>query len=464
MASAEQKVKVVEHCEISPPPGSVPPTSLPLTFFDIPWLLFSPSQPLFFYELPHVSTTHFTTIILPNLKHSLSLTLQRFFPLAGNLTTPLHPTKPHLVYTEGDSISLTVAESTGDYFNHLTGHYPRHVRDFHHLVPQLEPPTVSSDPHTHPTLAIQITVFPNCGICIGFTFLNVLGDGRTFNNFLKSWASIFRLGIDSDLPVLNQFYDRSVISDPNGLEPIFLEEWWSLRTSQKEFMDTSRMGLKDMVRATFVMGPTHMEKLKQWIRTRSKKIFGSPDLHLTPYIITCAFVWACLTKARGIDNKEVCEELHYFGFIAGGITRLDYPVPTNYFGNCVAFGRPVTKRNELLGEDGIVFAAKSIGETTKKLDGDVLGGGKSWISDGKVLLGSELHVTVTGSPKVDLYELDFGWGRPRKIEEISIDRSRAVSLTESRDVEGGIEIGLALSKPKMDAFASLFANSFNDLL
>ena len=39
---------------------------------------------------------------------------------------------------------------------------------------------------------------------------------------------------------------------------------------------------------------------------------------------------------------------------------------------------------------------------------------------------------------------DFGWGRPKRIEEISIDTTRAISLTESRDLEGGIEVGLAL--------------------
>ena len=58
--------------------------------------------------------------------------------------------------------------------------------------------------------------------------------------------------------------------------------------------------------------------------------------------------------------------------------------------------------------------------------------------------------------QVDLYDMDFGWGRPMKIEDISIDKSRAISLHESRDVKGGIEVGIVLPKPTMDAFASLF--------
>ncbi|KAK9913120.1 hypothetical protein M0R45_036944 [Rubus argutus] len=79
------KLKVIEQCQVSPlPKSSFPQTSyhLHLTFLDIPWLFFSPSQPLFFYEFPYPSS-HFTSITLPNLKHSLSLTLQHFYPFAG---------------------------------------------------------------------------------------------------------------------------------------------------------------------------------------------------------------------------------------------------------------------------------------------------------------------------------------------------------------------------------------------
>jgi hypothetical protein len=112
-------VKVLEHCYVFPPPNSAPETSLPLTFFDIPWLFFSPGQPLFFYEYPY-PTSFFTSTTLPNLKHSLSLALQHYYPFAGNLLLPSQPAKPELVYTHGDKVGLTFAESGGD-FSHLSG-------------------------------------------------------------------------------------------------------------------------------------------------------------------------------------------------------------------------------------------------------------------------------------------------------------------------------------------------------
>ena len=82
-------IEVLEQCKIGPPPNLIPTTSLPLTFFDIPWLFCCPMQCLFFYELPY-PTDHFKQTILPILKHSLSLTFQHFFPLASNLICPPH--------------------------------------------------------------------------------------------------------------------------------------------------------------------------------------------------------------------------------------------------------------------------------------------------------------------------------------------------------------------------------------
>ncbi|XAR55451.1 Anthocyanin 5-(6'''-hydroxycinnamoyltransferase) [Bertholletia excelsa] len=453
--AALQKLKVLEQCKIAPP-CSVPSTTLPLTFFDIPWLLFSPTQPLFFFDFPN-STSHFLHSILPDLKLSLSLSLHRYFPLAGSLLSPPPPDKPTLSYATGDSISLTVAESAAD-FNYLSGPSWKEAGEFHHLVPWL--------PATSPcVLAIQVTVFPKRGVSVGFAFRSVGGDWRTFNNFLKCWASICRERLDiycTRVGRISPFYDRSVIKDPNGLKQILLKQWWKLSSPADPF-EIEDKGLKDMVRATFVVGRLEIDKLNQFVLARSKKLFGSDGLYLSPYVVTCACIWACLTKARFPNNKSSDEDSLSFGFVAGSITRLDYSVPETYLGNCVSFGRSTLKNNELVGENGIVIAAKAIGETVKKLNQAVLGGAESWISDLKELIGSDLHVMVTGSPKLDLYGLDFGWGRPKKIEEISIDTSGAVSLTESREVGGGIEVGLVLPKAHMDSFASLFTKHLNGL-
>lgn len=447
-------VKVVARYHVSPPKGSAPPTSLPLTFFDLPWLFFSASQPLFFYEYPY-PTSHFLSTALPKLVDSLSLTLQYFFAFAGTLVARPDSSTPLIAYNEGNYISLVVAESNGDFF-HLSGNHQRCVNDFYSLLPQL-PSRASKSKQEFPLLAAQITIFSNFGICIGFAYHHVVADGRTFNSFIKTWASLFRdlaFSINSVLP----FYDRTVIKDTYGLQSIFLKDWSNRKSSEEMVIGVDAcVNLSDMTRATFLMCPGHMEKIKQWIVARCKLRCKPQPPRLTPYNLTCAFVWVCLIKSQEeVNGKLVGNNLSYFGFNAGGITRLDYPVPTSYFGNCIGFARSMAIQRELCGEDGIIIAANAIGNKIKELDDAFLKGAENWISEWEVFYGSEPHVMVAGSPKLDFYETDFGWGRPKKIEEISIDSGNAMSFTGSRDVKGGIEVGLSLAKAKMDAFASFF--------
>ena len=61
---------------------------------------------------------------------------------------------------------------------------------------------------------------------------------------------------------------------------------------------------------------------------------------------------------------------------------------------------------------------------------------------------------------MELYKTDF-WvgGRPTKSEPISIDKTGAFSLSDSKDGLGEIEIGITLKKHETEAFGSLFASS-----
>lgn len=49
------------------------------------------------------------------------------------------------------------------------------------------------------------------------------------------------------------------------------------------------------------------------------------------------------------------------------------------------------------------------------------------------------------------------------IEEISIDKTGDVSLCESRDMSGGIEVGLALPLAKMEAFNVFYNEGLKNL-
>ncbi|KAK8572810.1 hypothetical protein V6N12_028852 [Hibiscus sabdariffa] len=220
MAQPCYTTKVLENGSVSPPPGNMAPTAIPLTFLDTLWLSCCPMQRLFFYEFPH-PTSHFMQKILPNLKSSLSLTLQHFFPFSGNLRLLQ---RPYIFFTDGNSIPFIVTESDAD-FNHLISNHRRHGRELQALLPKLPPPSnVVSDGTSVckqlPLMAIQITIFSNAGFSIGITFLHAAADGKAFAHFTKSWASICRS--KGDLSFIRNSPPISGLGDPRKLSWVIL--------------------------------------------------------------------------------------------------------------------------------------------------------------------------------------------------------------------------------------------------
>ncbi|KAJ0816465.1 putative anthocyanin 6''-O-malonyltransferase [Helianthus annuus] len=224
---------VIEQSHVSPPPATVSDTSLPLTFFDIFYLLRPPIHLLVFYDLP-LSTIQFTETIKPNIR-----------------------------FVEGDSVKVTFAECNLD-FHDLTGYHLRNCDKFYHLIPLLGDCSKISDFVKIPVFSLQVTIFPNCGISIGMSIHHSLGDAATQFNFLKAWSSIARCGTDESflangtLPI----YDR-LVKYPERDE-LFLD-----RTKLEAFNEDCQLpklsGPTDKVRSTFVLTRTFINQLKKLV-------------------------------------------------------------------------------------------------------------------------------------------------------------------------------------------------------
>ncbi|KAI3792394.1 hypothetical protein L2E82_06271 [Cichorium intybus] len=73
------------------------------------------------------------TTVISLLKQSLSVAFHHFHPLAGNISAPPSPAEPHIIYNKGDSVSLTIAESSTNIIN-LSGNHPRKVVNLYSLL------------------------------------------------------------------------------------------------------------------------------------------------------------------------------------------------------------------------------------------------------------------------------------------------------------------------------------------
>ncbi|XP_057755113.1 malonyl-CoA:anthocyanidin 5-O-glucoside-6''-O-malonyltransferase-like [Arachis stenosperma] len=427
-------------------------TSLPLTFFDILWLRLPPVQRVFFYEFPHQPSLFYDTL-LPKLKHSLSLALAYYFPLAGTLTWPHDSNKPIIIYNVGDTLSLILAESDAD-FNHLSGSDLCEASEVHHLVPEL---SISDDQAT--VLALQVTLFPNHGFSIGVTSHHAVLDGKTSTSFIKSWAYLCNKLEDSssspcDLPPeLSPFLEREIVEDPKGLEAKYLSDWLKQGGPNNRSLKVWNLQVpQDSVRGLFKLSRSNIEKLKNFVGSRQK---GNSNLHLSSFVVSLAYAWVCKTKAEETKSKKVGMAIN-----VDCRNRLDPPLPPTYFGNCIGARVASAETREFLDEDGgVVVAVESLSSALETLKDGVLNEAETWSSlllDG---LHSDEEMKLTGAagtPRFEVYGSDFGWGRPKKVEMVSIDRTGAISLSDSRDGDG-LEVGFVSSKPSMEAFASIFA-------
>ncbi|XWS39849.1 hypothetical protein CRYUN_Cryun18bG0090000 [Craigia yunnanensis] len=191
----------------------------------------------------------------------------------------------------------------------------------------------------------------------------------------------------------------------------------------------------DKVRATFVLGRAHVERLKHLITAQCRA--DSEQLHVSTFV-DFLFPFDCRN-------------------------RLEFSIPETYFGDCIKPSIREMKKRELIGENGFVLAAKAIGSKVKEMEKSGLRDVENWIPTLMERIRSGRLIAVAGSPKLHVYDINFGWGKPNKVELIHIDTGEAISLAEYKDEQGGIEVGLALNKNQMNEFVAIFEHSLKFL-
>ncbi|TVU27923.1 hypothetical protein EJB05_19425, partial [Eragrostis curvula] len=430
-------VTVLEQCRISPSPAPAAdqPRALPLTFFDLVFWDFPPVQRLFFYDNDDLlDVPDFQASELPQFKKSLAAALHHFYPLAGKLTCELaEGAAPEIAFSDGDSVRLTLAVS-GDDFHDLAGDHARDTARLRHRVPRRR--------HLRGHHAVA--------------------DGSSYVHFMKTWAAIHRsannecrkvVAVAPDVPPL---FDRGVVRDDAGLREAFVSDHRDLAAA-----DDSRLGDWDLSRRPGVVLATFRFTEKQ-LGMLGRHVESETSARCSPNALACGAAWAGIVHARGTaSSNDAC-----FGFVTGCKPRVSPPIPANYFGNCLGLCRVEAPKQ---GGGGLNAAAvaTAIWRVIAGLveEGRAFRDARGWVRLVREY-ASRRAVTVAGSPKLGVYAVDFGdaWGRPRKVEIASVERTGALALAESgRDGDGGIEVGLALPRTEMEAFRAFYRDLFASL-
>lgn len=304
-------------------------------------------------------------------------------------------------------------------------------------------------------MAVQVTVFPNHGVCIGLTINHGACDGTSTANFLKSWADTCKSGTATS--TLTPLFDHSLFVYPKELDSIYLNLAMKIRELISNTLTTAtstdnEAKQDDVVIGSFWLSKDEIEKLKQWI-SKEKHV----AVHCSTFVVACAYVWSCQVRAREWEANRTA----WFGFPVNLRGRLRPPVPEEYFGNCLGICAVSAEVGELVKEDGVRVAADYVGRAIDELRHDALRYASTWPEIARSV-GDKQPLTVAGSPAFRVYDRDFGWGRPVKVEVVSLGRNGAMSISEGKDGEG-TGIGLAASKDEMDKFRLEFAKGLQVL-
>ncbi|XP_054778112.1 malonyl-CoA:anthocyanidin 5-O-glucoside-6''-O-malonyltransferase-like [Prosopis cineraria] len=378
----------------------------------------------------------------------LSLSLQHFIPLAGNIIWPSDSdsVKPVVRYAPGDAVSLTIAASDSD-FSHFLDNSPRDASESRAFVPNLD----SSDSSAS-VLSLQITLFPDSGFCIGISAHRACSDGKSSSMFIKT-GKLSSIHVDFASAYINDQTQKN-------------------RPSLKILSEVFRPKVDDSDRAIFELRRGVLEKIKERVLQKwenhhkvkeeipEESLALSKPQTLSTFVLTTAYVWVCFAKAMERITEQKTKKV-LLGFVVDCRNRLEPPIPENYFGNCVMSQVTETLLENLTNEDGIVIAAKKVHGKTMKMqkENGVLHGAETLFSKFSYARNEEnraICIGVAGSTRFGVYGADFGWGRPEKVEITSVDRNVTMAMAECKDGNGGVEVGLVLKKNVMEQFASLF--------
>lgn len=431
-------MKIIEKVRISPPQGSVPDSSsLPLTFLDVIWIDSNHVQRCFFFNYPH-STSHFLHSHLPNLKSSLSLTLHHFYPLAGKfrLSPDSKEERYEIYYKEGDSVTLAIAENESDEFVDVAETKPHDPAKVKPLIP--EP--------NDDLLAIQLTIFPNNGICIAFSIHHAACDGFSYTHFVKSWASICKSG--SPLPpTMVPSVDRT-ISQLDGLRQYYVR-YLKERREFKSMLHHKSETKTEALSTIFRISLEQIERLKMSVQAKAN-FFQKSLPYCSAYIVSSAYTWSCHVKLHKYsEDQTIC-----FMLPVDWRKRLEPPAPAMYFGTCVLHSFVEMKAGDLVRDEGVMLACEAIGNKIKELENGIVSSVKRGVEDKAHIFAGHPISAITGSNRFGVYGVDFGWGRPIKVE-VFVD-NEGFYMAENGDESKSVEIGVVLPKLQMKEFATIF--------
>ncbi|KAJ4773214.1 HXXXD-type acyl-transferase family protein [Rhynchospora pubera] len=261
--------------------------------------------------------------------------------------------------------------------------------------------------------------------------------------FINCWAKTCCNGaVPSGL---NLLHDRVVIKYPN-MDVLKNETLRDVAPNLPKIDPYPSPNHKQLIQRSFTVDATTIQLLKQQAMQEKGATHSlSPP---TTFEVLGAHIWISIARAMGITSENNKPTV-LISFVDG---RLFLPPPMSpaYTGNCLFRFDVASSGTRLMATDGLGRTCDCIAETVKTAK-DIIKRGN------KMNLGSldEMNVFLVGSNRLEVYEADFGWGKPCLIVHASMNHDGEVAIFAGKE-KGTVQLTVKLNYEAMEKFVHVF--------
>ncbi|CAN0880228.1 HCT [Linum grandiflorum] len=338
------------------------------------------------------------------LKDALSKALVPFYPMAGRLVADAGAGGRVELECNGEGVLFQEAEA--DVSLDEVGEFLPSSGSQDQFVSQLVPfVDYSKEISSFPPCILQVTKFKCGGVCIGIGNIHTVSDGQSSLSFINTWSNIARSGSDAaSATLVSPFLDRTIFRARNPPTPKFNHTEYQPHPAMIHTNNTP----KGPPRVEILnIKPQHIDILKENAIPKND-IVTDPVLRYSTYEILAAHIWRCATKARSLDPQQPTTLL----ISVDGRSRLNPPVPRDYFGNVIFHTTPTALSGELVSEP-LGETVERIRQAISRMDDEYLRSAIDYLEDpdAKFTPGAPSpNVKLVSWMRLPLKSADFGWG------------------------------------------------------
>ncbi|KAG7548369.1 Transferase [Arabidopsis suecica] len=368
---------------------------------------------------------------IPRLMASLSTALEIYFPFAGRLVKVNNQeddtvsfyiecdgSGAKFVHAKAESVTMNdVFQSHGSVPDFLPHFYPaNNVQSRDALI-------------SEPLLALQVTEMKD-GVFISFGYNHMVADGSSLWNFFHTWSKICLNGSDSNI------------------QPLVLKDWVCKGIDYPVHIPVLEMETLPRCEPSTKERVFHFSKMKiSDLKAKANYEIGTMDLKISSLQAVVAYLWLSIIRHSGLNREEETQ----CKVTADMRQRLNPPLKKECFGNVTNLATATTTVGELL-DHGLGWTALQICKTVRlKTNESYENIAKNWVRNvkrPKTSVGSRLannSLIISSSPRFDVYNHDFGWGKPIAARAGPADGTGGMLVMFRGVEEGSIDVHATLN-------------------